>query len=442
MLSILFMTVSANTGNETTLKDRQDKSLGVFTVVKFPNDVCLSATSGRNGTCYTQSECNAKGGSSSGSCASGFGVCCVFEKSCGAGAIAENCTYFTSSERSTGAACSITICKSDSDVCQLRLDFETFVLSNPVTDVAAVIGFDNAGNTNQNRVGNCDTDFFSVTSPGSKAPPIICGVATGQHMYVPLSTDDCSILSANFGTASTATSSAFTIKVTQVECSSKRLAPTGCLQYLTSMDGTGTLNTFNYNAGAGTLLANQDYNICIRQERTYCAICYSAAAGGAPTFGMSYPGLDANAASGVDVGCGHVGAPGIDTITTVAVDSVTWEFGGAYDHIVIPNGQCDVTAVNIATAMMSPADRYCGTVLQCWGDANTGAAWTAITALIVAALNPTVCTMSKPFMVGVKSDGTEMVGANAANAETILLRNMGFQITYYQKTSCLTRPAA
>ena len=31
--------------------------------------------------------------------------------------------------------------------------------------------------------------------------------------------------------------------------------------------------------------------------------------------------------------------------------------GGAYDHIVIPNGQCDVTAVNIATAMMSPADR-------------------------------------------------------------------------------------
>ena len=33
-LSILFMTVSANTGNETTLKDRQDKSLGVFTVVK------------------------------------------------------------------------------------------------------------------------------------------------------------------------------------------------------------------------------------------------------------------------------------------------------------------------------------------------------------------------------------------------------------------------
>ena len=31
-----------------------------------------------------------------------------------------------------------------------------------------------------NRVGNCDTDLFSVTVPGGKSPPSICGVNTGD----------------------------------------------------------------------------------------------------------------------------------------------------------------------------------------------------------------------------------------------------------------------
>lgn len=32
----------------------------------------------RNGTCFTSTECEEKGGSASGNCASGFGVCCLF----------------------------------------------------------------------------------------------------------------------------------------------------------------------------------------------------------------------------------------------------------------------------------------------------------------------------------------------------------------------------
>ena len=32
----------------------------------------------RNGTCLTSIECSNKGGSGSGECAGGFGVCCVF----------------------------------------------------------------------------------------------------------------------------------------------------------------------------------------------------------------------------------------------------------------------------------------------------------------------------------------------------------------------------
>ena len=48
----------------------------VFQIVKFNNDAC-TAVDGTMGTCYTDSECTAKGGEERGKCASGFGVCCV-----------------------------------------------------------------------------------------------------------------------------------------------------------------------------------------------------------------------------------------------------------------------------------------------------------------------------------------------------------------------------
>lgn len=50
--------------------------LSLFTIVSFQNDPCTSGT-GNNGTCYSSSDCSRLGGSSSGSCASGFGVCCL-----------------------------------------------------------------------------------------------------------------------------------------------------------------------------------------------------------------------------------------------------------------------------------------------------------------------------------------------------------------------------
>merc|ERR1740137_3297 len=117
VMMAIMLCVAANLQNN---QERIKKQLGVFTVVKFPNTACNSATTGRNGTCYTASECSAKGGSSSGSCASSFGVCCVFEKSCGGGSISENSTYFTSSALTKGSSCGLTVCKASSDVCQLR----------------------------------------------------------------------------------------------------------------------------------------------------------------------------------------------------------------------------------------------------------------------------------------------------------------------------------
>ena len=54
------------------------------------------------------------------------------------------------------------------------------------------------------------------------------------------------------------------MQVTQVECSSKRLAPNGCLQYFTQ--DSGEIQTFNYNSGNGVHLANQDYSACVRLD--------------------------------------------------------------------------------------------------------------------------------------------------------------------------------
>lgn len=80
-------------------------------------------------------------------------------------------------------------------------------------------------------------------------------------MYVPAS-DQCNQLVSNFGSTSSATTSAYTIKISQIECGSKILAPNGCTQYMTGT--SGTLETYNYNSANGQLLQNQDYAVCIR----------------------------------------------------------------------------------------------------------------------------------------------------------------------------------
>ena len=103
---------------------RDDKQFSIFNVIKFPNEVCASASS-LNGTCYTATECTSLGGSSSGSCASGFGVCCVFSIACGA-TTSQNNTYATITSFNTATdadPCLYTYCKNNDDICKLRWVF-------------------------------------------------------------------------------------------------------------------------------------------------------------------------------------------------------------------------------------------------------------------------------------------------------------------------------
>lgn len=51
-------------------------------------------------------------------------------------------------------------------------------------------------------------------------------------------------------------------------------ADEGCLQYHTGV--SGQIKSFNYDPTSGRQLSNQDYGICVRMERNFCGIQYTA----------------------------------------------------------------------------------------------------------------------------------------------------------------------
>lgn len=63
-----------------------------MTVVKWGPGGCTIA-SGETGNCLPATECGFRGGIAGGTCANGYGICCVFMASCG-GVARENGTYF------------------------------------------------------------------------------------------------------------------------------------------------------------------------------------------------------------------------------------------------------------------------------------------------------------------------------------------------------------
>merc|ERR1712183_113470 len=237
---------------------REQKQFSLFSVVQFPNDECTSSTSTTTiGTCYTSSECTSRSGSASGTCAAGFGVCCVSSTStCGA-SVSTNITYIRNpgypssvTPTSTGT-CSFTISKVSDNICQLRLDFETFTgYTYTAADGAA---------------GTC-TDKFEATGQTGRNPPEICGDNTGYHMYVEFgaASGDTIELKTTYGDTS---SKQWNILARQIACTSDWKAPTDCVQYFTAI--SDTVNS--YNAG-NQLLQKQNYDNCIRQGKGYCRI--------------------------------------------------------------------------------------------------------------------------------------------------------------------------
>merc|ERR1711899_540951 len=261
------------------LTHAKDGKLLPFQIIKFPNDPC-DVSSTKNGTCYTSEECSDKGGTSIGSCAEGYGVCCTFSIGCG-GSSSENCTYVEISSPSAGM-CNAQICPTTTNICQIRLDFDTFVITGPSTVTLSIGKFlGGEGNTagiQQMDRGQCKSDTFAI----SNAPhiPVVCGTLTGEHMYIDASTD-CNNLEFVFGQTAvgltTLATRSITIKASQLACGDSNLAPSGCSQYYWGTGGASTIKSFGYD-GSTAHLANQAQTVCVRRESGNCQICWYAAA--------------------------------------------------------------------------------------------------------------------------------------------------------------------
>ncbi|KAK5642457.1 hypothetical protein RI129_008624 [Pyrocoelia pectoralis] len=237
----------------------QDVLLSLFTVVNIDSQVCMGLT-GEIGTCLTQKECQKRGGTPNGGCAGGFAYCCVFVVTCGA-TVRENGTYFVNQGfphhyDGTGS-CQITLIKSTPNVCHYRLDFVKFILAGP------------------EHVNNiCNNDQFMIS--GASGVPGICGKNSENHMYIDSGEGHTAPIILSVVTSGPAFMRTWKIRISQIPCSSRNTGEEGCLQYYTGV--SGQIKSFNYDLATGLQLSNQDYSICIRTERNFCAIQYTACA--------------------------------------------------------------------------------------------------------------------------------------------------------------------
>jgi len=261
-LCVIFLYFHAVCGklNVTDHETKRKRQFSLFTIVTFPNDQCTTTSSTTTkGTCLTSTECSSKSGSSDGNCASGFGVCCLFKTSTCGSTVTENCTYVQnpgySSSYTTSGSCSFSVTPINSNICQIRLDFDKFV-------------------TTISTKGAC-TDSFIATGPtNTNGLNTLCGTLTDQHLYLEQGRSTSSSTLA-FTLATTTTGATFNIKVSQIECSSTFKAPTDCMQYLTGASGFVT----SYGWIGSRQIAGQDTTHCIRRESGYCEIEYWQAQG-------------------------------------------------------------------------------------------------------------------------------------------------------------------
>jgi len=363
---------------------RNKRAIGIFNVVKFPNDACDSNSASMNGTCYTSEECASKGGTASGECAEGYGVCCVLTVAC-AGSTSENGTYLSqaastepATDSTTSQSCTYTICPITSSVNRIKLDLTEFSIAGPGAPTSTngdAVGSDSKTNV----IGKCITDSFSVTGA-----PVICGANMGQHLIVDSDGLTCITAAFSFGLSST-TSRSYTIQVSQFESTNEMGGPPGCLQFFTGDEGT--VSTFNWSGVAGsTHLANQNYDICVRQAIDKCVICWSAATSGTAAIRGSF-GIS-NAASTDGTPMGGVGAECVADAVPASLDS--------NDQVIIPNGQTEAAAK--AFPITVAEDAFCGRFLAPASSTAEG----------------TVCSAVTPFTLGVRFDGFEAVAAAQA----------------------------
>jgi len=336
MLWLLFV-ASTISALPTNINDN-GRAFSLFSVVTFPNTACVTAMGAMGqggggepmmGVCRTSEECTTDGGEASGNCASGFGVCCFITVEDNMAVIRRNISYIQNSGfptgNSTGGQMLSWTVQGTPDICQLRLDFTTAVLTAPLDATAGgVTG------------GTCNEDNLSIVQPAAAIVGFnnLCGTLTGQHMYIDTGRENpAATIQITLG-ASTDLARTWKIKISMLECNNPSLAPNGCLQYHFGAPG-GRITSFNSQATAPQMILNQLYSVCIRQETGSDCIEYRQTA--------AKDSFQLGAGASVKVGQPSCGA----------------------SYLIIPTpvmpGVSPVAAVK--TAMAQSNTRYCGNAL-------------------------------------------------------------------------------
>nr|XP_014089499.2 uncharacterized protein LOC106617050 [Bactrocera oleae] len=251
----------------TTKKTKSKGFLSLFEVIKFENTKCSVAMDeidirvrALEGTCYHEFECKSLGGIPTEPCAEGVGVCCVFLTGCG-DTTKQSVVYFESPNYPNPVRemliCVLIINLRD-NVQQLRLDFIQFEINRP-------------------NDGDCLEDQFIVSGHNINfVVPILCGINTGQHIYVDVNNSFERKIYLSFITKLANGDRAFNIKIMQLETD---LAPEGCLQFYT--ENEGDVKSFNYDAdgafvnkAGATYFNNLNYVICLQRSKDMCSVSY------------------------------------------------------------------------------------------------------------------------------------------------------------------------
>jgi hypothetical protein len=374
------------------------------------------------------------------------------------------------------------------DICSLRLDFTTFVISGPSTwtiqqgrrhlGQPSEAQFDAYTLEGISWTTNCFTDaFYTQGASPSSNPPVICGVITGEHMYVEADVERGNKLMFSFSDMAVTTNSItrgvttlatrqWDITISHIECTSLTLPPNGCTKYFWNDAGRATLKNYNFVAGdalASVHLAQQHERMCIRRERGFCVGCFSAAEGDFD-ISMGKEGLEAHhtVANGC---CGYNTQQGIVAIIATAnVDQNGWsnaaggQFGwdciiipGAYFGAILDEGDIQVAQTTAlmqqvigiaATPYMNvpSGPQICGT--EGIGPGVEILSQTTATAALGAAMDEgeianalTVCTRHTPFTLEFMSDDLEGVGIIAGDTEfnsATHAHSQGFNILHTQ----------
>lgn len=288
--------------------NKEAKAFSLFSVVTFPNDECTTVMDPTmRGLCITAEECTDQGGTASGNCASGFGVCC-FTTVTATGEISNNVTYIQNEGFPTAVLAGTPVpnaitrqftVRGGENICQVRFDFDTAVFAPPTTGTTGTVS--TAADATTGGVCNVDTITVTQTSAGTIGGfENLCGTLTGQHIYV--ENDGANpATTLNIDTGAVSLARTWKVLVRTIECDSPAKAPGGCLQYLTGM--SGNFQSFNYGSTTSGMIDNLLYNVCIRKEPGMCSFdVRQARSGAAATPDAFYVGATSTTAAGTGIG--------------------------------------------------------------------------------------------------------------------------------------------